>query len=121
LDEYIKANQDWWNEAAQVHARGEAYQLQAFKEGMIKLHPLASLSRLDHRFLSRTPVLCMGLPARYGRGSGPLYALQRPQEKGDDPFDVLAKSDEEGSVRLSEHLTLVHDNGRSSTSKTESI
>lgn len=40
MDEYIKTNQDWWNEAAQVHAQGEAYQLKAFKEGMIKLHPL---------------------------------------------------------------------------------
>jgi SAM-dependent methyltransferase len=40
LDEYRKTNQEWWNEAAQVHAQGEAYQLQAFKEGMSKLHPL---------------------------------------------------------------------------------
>ncbi len=40
MDEYRKTNQDWWNEAAQVHAQGEAYQLKAFKEGMIKLHPL---------------------------------------------------------------------------------
>lgn len=40
MDEYTKINQDWWNEAAQVHAQGEAYKVQAFKEGMIKLHPL---------------------------------------------------------------------------------
>ncbi len=40
MDEYTKTNQDWWNEAAQVHAQGEAYKMQAFKEGMIKLHPL---------------------------------------------------------------------------------
>jgi SAM-dependent methyltransferase len=40
LDEYIKTNQDWWNEAAQVHAQGDAYRLKAFKEGMIKLRPL---------------------------------------------------------------------------------
>ena len=40
MDEYRKTNQDWWNEAAQVHAQGEAYQLKAFKEGMIKLRPL---------------------------------------------------------------------------------
>ena len=26
MDEYRKANQQWWNEAAQVHAQGEAYQ-----------------------------------------------------------------------------------------------
>jgi len=42
VDDYMKTNLCWWNEAAQVHAQGEAYQLQAFKEGMSKL-----LSRQD--------------------------------------------------------------------------
>jgi SAM-dependent methyltransferase len=37
---YMKENQDWWNEAAQVHAGGEGYLLKEFREGMIKLHPL---------------------------------------------------------------------------------
>ena len=40
MDEYVKTNQDWWNEAAQLHSQGEAYQVQAFKEGMNKLHSL---------------------------------------------------------------------------------
>lgn len=40
MDEYTTANQGWWNEAAQVHAQGEGYQLQAFKEGKSKLNPL---------------------------------------------------------------------------------
>jgi SAM-dependent methyltransferase len=40
MDEYMKANQGWWNEAAQVHAQGEHYQLKEFKEGMTKLHGL---------------------------------------------------------------------------------
>lgn len=40
MDDYMKSNQDWWNEAAQVHAQGEAYQVESFREGLIKLHPL---------------------------------------------------------------------------------
>jgi len=40
VDDYMKINQDWWNEAAQVHAQGDAYQLKAFQEGLIKLHRL---------------------------------------------------------------------------------
>lgn len=40
MDTYTKTNQDWWNEAAEVHAQGKGYQLQAFKDGSIKLHPL---------------------------------------------------------------------------------
>ncbi len=40
MDEYMKTNQDWWNEAAQVHAQGEAYQSKAFREGLNKLHHL---------------------------------------------------------------------------------
>jgi len=40
LEAYLKTNQDWWNEAAQINAHGDAYQLKAFKDGMIKLHPL---------------------------------------------------------------------------------
>ncbi len=40
MDDYMKINQDWWNEAAQVHAQGDAYQLKAFQEGLIKLHRL---------------------------------------------------------------------------------
>ena len=40
VDDYMKTNQDWWNEAAQVHAQGDAYQLKAFQEGLIKLHRL---------------------------------------------------------------------------------
>src|SRR5947209_5201959 len=40
LDDYMKTNQAWWNEAAQVHAQGDAYQMKAFKEGLSKLHPL---------------------------------------------------------------------------------
>ena len=40
MDKYIEDNKGWWNEAAQVHARGEGYMMKEFKEGMIKLHPL---------------------------------------------------------------------------------
>ena len=38
MDDYTKANLDWWNEAAVVHARGEGYELAAFKAGKTKLH-----------------------------------------------------------------------------------
>jgi hypothetical protein len=40
VDDYMKTNQDWWNEAAEVHAQGDAYKLKAFQKGLIKLHPL---------------------------------------------------------------------------------
>ena len=30
MDKYMKANQDWWNEAAQVHAQGDAYLMKEF-------------------------------------------------------------------------------------------
>ena len=40
IDEYSKINRDWWNEAAQIHAQGDGYQLKAFREGMIVLHSL---------------------------------------------------------------------------------
>ncbi len=40
MDEYTKANLDWWNEAAVVHSQGEGYELAAFKAGKSKLHPL---------------------------------------------------------------------------------
>ena len=37
MDDYMRTNQKWWNEAAQIHAQGEHYQLKELKEGMIKL------------------------------------------------------------------------------------
>ncbi|HLZ56166.1 MAG TPA: class I SAM-dependent methyltransferase [Ktedonosporobacter sp.] len=40
MDNYMKTNQDWWNEAAQVHAQGEGYQVKEFKKGLNKLHAL---------------------------------------------------------------------------------
>ena len=40
MDDYMKTNQEWWNEAAQVHAQGDAYLLKEFKVGMNKLYPL---------------------------------------------------------------------------------
>lgn len=40
MDGYIKENQDWWNEAAQVHAQGEGYLMSEFKKGLNKLHSL---------------------------------------------------------------------------------
>src|SRR5947199_90319 len=40
MDDFIKTNQDWWNEAAQVHASGHGYNMKEFRAGMIKLHPL---------------------------------------------------------------------------------
>ncbi len=40
MDDYIKINQEWWNEVAQVHAQGDAYLLKEFKAGMNKLYPL---------------------------------------------------------------------------------
>jgi hypothetical protein len=36
VDDYMKTNQEWWNEAAQ----GDAYLLKEFKAGMNKLYPL---------------------------------------------------------------------------------
>lgn len=39
-DNHTRTNQTWWNEAAEVHAQGEGYQLKEFKAGMNKLHPL---------------------------------------------------------------------------------
>lgn len=40
LNDEMRANRDWWNEAAQVHYRGEGYEMKAFREGKIKLYPL---------------------------------------------------------------------------------
>ncbi|HEX9131303.1 MAG TPA: class I SAM-dependent methyltransferase [Ktedonobacteraceae bacterium] len=40
MDDYTKANLEWWNEAATVHSQGEGYDLASFKAGMIRLHPL---------------------------------------------------------------------------------
>ena len=40
MDDYMKDNQGWWNEAAQVHAQGEGYLMREFKQGLNKLHPL---------------------------------------------------------------------------------
>jgi SAM-dependent methyltransferase len=42
LDDYTKANLDWWNEAAIVHSqsKGDIYELASFKAGKTKLLPL---------------------------------------------------------------------------------
>jgi hypothetical protein len=40
VDDYMKTNQKWWNEVAQVHAQGDAYLLKEFKAGMNKPYPL---------------------------------------------------------------------------------
>jgi SAM-dependent methyltransferase len=42
MDDYTKANLEWWNEAAVIHShsQGEIYDLASFKAGEIKLHPL---------------------------------------------------------------------------------
>ena len=40
MDDYTKANLDWWNEAATIHSQGEGYDLASFKAGKNKLHPL---------------------------------------------------------------------------------
>jgi SAM-dependent methyltransferase len=42
-DHHTLTNQAWWNEAAEVHAQGEGYQLKEFKAGMNKLHALERL------------------------------------------------------------------------------
>ena len=42
MDDYMTANQKWWNEAAQVHAQGEGYQMKEFKEGMAIFDALLS-------------------------------------------------------------------------------
>src|SRR6266567_5479241 len=40
MNDYMKANLDWWNDAAITHAQGDAYELAAFKSGKSKLKPL---------------------------------------------------------------------------------
>jgi SAM-dependent methyltransferase len=40
MDDYTKANLNWWNEAAIVHSQGEGYDLASFKAGKNRLHPL---------------------------------------------------------------------------------
>lgn len=37
MDEYMRANLDWWDEAVAVHAKGDTYLLESFKAGMSKL------------------------------------------------------------------------------------
>lgn len=37
MDDYTKANLDWWNEAVAIHARGDFYRLESFKAGTSKL------------------------------------------------------------------------------------
>ena len=42
MDDYTKANLDWWNEAAIIHSnsQGDIYELASFKAGKTKLLPL---------------------------------------------------------------------------------
>jgi 2-polyprenyl-3-methyl-5-hydroxy-6-metoxy-1,4-benzoquinol methylase len=40
MNDYMKANLDWWNDAAITHAQGDAYELTAFKSGKSKLKSL---------------------------------------------------------------------------------
>src|SRR5437588_11802390 len=40
MNDYMKSNLDWWNDAAITHAQGDAYELTAFKSGKTKLKPL---------------------------------------------------------------------------------
>src|SRR5947208_16193052 len=40
MDNYTKANLEWWNEVAIIHSQGEGYDLASFKAGKIRLHPL---------------------------------------------------------------------------------
>lgn len=40
MDDYTKANLEWWNEAAIAHSQGEGYNLASFKAGKNKLHSL---------------------------------------------------------------------------------
>ncbi len=42
MDDYMKANLDWWNEATIVHSQsqGDIYELASFKAGKTKLLPL---------------------------------------------------------------------------------
>ncbi len=42
MDDYTKANLEWWNEAAIVHShsQGDIYELKSFKAGKTKLLPL---------------------------------------------------------------------------------
>src|SRR5512135_2734390 len=40
MDDYTKANLDWWNEAATIHSQGEGYDVASFKAGKNRLHPL---------------------------------------------------------------------------------
>ena len=42
MDDYTKANLDWWNKAAIVHSQsqGDIYELASFKAGKTKLLPL---------------------------------------------------------------------------------
>src|SRR3954470_7062948 len=40
MDDYMRSNLDWWNDAAITHAQGDAYELAAFKSGKTKLKPL---------------------------------------------------------------------------------
>ena len=95
MDDYTKANLDWWNEAAIVHSPSQAdiYELAGFKAGKIKLLPLAleeegdvagkrllhlqchfgldtlSWARLGAKVTgipARTPILRVGSFPRYG-------------------------------------------------------
>jgi len=40
MDDYTKANLDWWNEVAIVHSQGDVYEMASFRAGKIKLYPL---------------------------------------------------------------------------------
>jgi len=40
LDDFTKANLDWWNEAATIHSQGEGYDIASFQAGKIRLHTL---------------------------------------------------------------------------------
>ena len=40
MDDFTKANLDWWNEAATIHSQGEGYDIASFQAGKIRLHTL---------------------------------------------------------------------------------
>ena len=60
LNDEMKTNRGWWNEAARVHYRGDWYQMKEFREGGI-----------DSRLLPRAPVLSVGSAAGDGRRRRP--------------------------------------------------
>ena len=83
MDEYTRANLDWWNEAATIHSQGEGYDVASFKAGKNRLHPLELEEVGDV-----TGKKLLHLQCHFGLHEHPFCAWEcfKDMEEGEDRF-----------------------------------